>query len=92
MRRRDELGDELDAPRAGCKDNDVRPIRSIEWLEPEFVRLLRSQSGTARLAAGFRLHRFAKRMLADGIKSRHPDWTAEQVGGEVARRLRDGAR
>jgi len=78
---------------ARCGDNsDMPKHRSIEWLEPEFATMLRAKTGAQRLAVGFRLHRFATRMLAAAVQSQHPDWSETAKRDEVAKRLRDGAR
>lgn len=66
------------------------PTRQLEALDDLMVEVLVAKTGAERLAIAAGMYRSARRMLSCHLRSRHPDWTAEQVQAEAARRLSHG--
>jgi len=64
---------------------------SIELLDEATVAVLRGKTPAERLAIAFACNRTMRLRLAGHFKTRHPDWTPEQVQAEVARRMQGGA-
>jgi hypothetical protein len=62
----------------------------IELLDPELVVILASKTGPERLAMAAGMFRSARRMIEAHLRSQNPDWDAEILEREVARRLRNG--
>ena len=65
--------------------------RRIEVIDEATAAAIRAMTPSERLAITGRAHRTARRLVAAGVRNRHPDWTEEQVNREVARRMRGGA-
>lgn len=63
---------------------------NIEVPDPEMVRILRAKTGAERIKMASDMFAAARRMLRASIAARHPDWTDEEVHGEVVRRLSHG--
>jgi hypothetical protein len=63
----------------------------IEVLDDAMAEVLRRKEPWERLAIGFGLWRDARKMLDHHLRTRHPDWTDEQISREVARRMSHGA-
>jgi hypothetical protein len=59
----------------------------IEVVDDEMARVLAAKTGAERLAIGFGMFESAREMLSSHLQSRFPDWGAERVQREVARRL-----
>jgi hypothetical protein len=59
----------------------------IETLDPDMVAVLAAKTGAERLAIAAAMFRAARRMLSSELAAMHPEWSAEQVAAEVARRL-----
>lgn len=66
-------------------------LRRIELLDPVVKRVLQSKTPSERLQMAFECHRTARKFMAAGLLSQHPEWTDEQVQREIARRMMDGA-
>ena len=64
----------------------VAPGR-IEVLDPEVARVLRSKSGMERLRIAHEAWELARERLMVFMRVRRPEWTEEQIGQEVAKRL-----
>ena len=62
----------------------------VEFMDREMVEILRSKTVTEKIAMVGAAHRTAKKLVACGIRGRHPDWTEEEIQLEVARRMIDG--
>ena len=64
--------------------------RSVEIVDAEVARILRTKTGAERLRIAFGLYAPARRMLTSMLTADHPDWSKEQVREEVGRRLSHG--
>jgi Rv0078B-related antitoxin len=65
--------------------------RRIELLDPVVKQVLQSKTPEERLHMAFELNRTARKFMAAGLRSQHPEWTEEQVQQEIARRIMNGA-
>ncbi len=61
--------------------------RRIEIIDDQMVEILRAKTGAERLRIAFGMWESARRMLTSMLTADHPDWGAEEVRREVARRL-----
>lgn len=75
---------------AGTGRTRPDPAR-IEVVDDEMARVLRQKTPAERLGIAFSLWESSKKMLTAHLAHSHPDWTAEQVQREVARRMSHGA-
>ncbi|MEQ1860409.1 MAG: hypothetical protein ABMA13_10775 [Chthoniobacteraceae bacterium] len=57
-------------------------------LHPLQIERLRRLSLSERFARGLRFLRSTRAFLSAGVRSRHPDWTDEQVRAETQRLIR----
>ena len=64
--------------------------RSVEIVDEEVARILRTKTGAERLQIAFGMYKSARRMLTSMLTADHPDWSEEQVREEVGRRLSHG--
>ncbi|MDY7092076.1 MAG: hypothetical protein SX243_03805 [Acidobacteriota bacterium] len=64
--------------------------RRIEVLDDDMVAILRAKTGAERLQIAFEMWESTCRMLTNMLSAEHPDWTAEEVQREVARRMARG--
>jgi len=62
-----------------------------EVLDDRMAAILRGKSPAERLAIGNSLWRFAQNMIRANLQRQRPDWTAESLEREVARRMSHGA-
>jgi hypothetical protein len=60
---------------------------SNDRCDPAMVAALRTQTATERLTTLDGLWRSARAFVLAGVRAQHPDWSEEQVVGEVARRM-----
>jgi len=65
--------------------------RRIEVLDPEIVDALRRKTSAEKGAMIFEANRFMRERLKAHLGHEHPDWTSEEVGAEIARRMLHGA-
>ncbi len=65
--------------------------RTLEAVEPDMAAVLRAKSEAERLRIGWGMWRAARDMLTRLLRAEHPDWSAGEVGREVARRLSHAA-
>lgn len=65
-------------------------VARMEVVDQEMVRIWRGKSPAERLAIGNLMWRFARDTLWNLLRAQHPDWSAEQVAREAARRLSHG--
>lgn len=56
-----------------------------EQTSPEQFAVYRAMTGERRLQVAEQLYWSARRLSAAGVRSRHPDWSEEQVHAEVNR-------
>lgn len=61
--------------------------RRIEVIDDEMVEILRAKTGAERMQIAFGMWESTRRMLAHMLASSHPEWSAEEVQREVARRM-----
>ena len=62
----------------------------IEVVEDRMAEVFRAKTPAQRLAIGFGLRRSAERLLRAHLTSAHPDWDAQRIVREMARRLSHG--
>jgi hypothetical protein len=67
------------------------PPRLIETPDDRVVEILRAKTPAERLAIGMAMWSSARRMLVSLVSQQHPEWDADQISDEVARRLSHGA-
>jgi hypothetical protein len=65
--------------------------RRIEVVDDVMANILRGKTPAERLRIGFGLWRSAQKLLRGQLASLHPDWDAQRLAREVARRLSHGA-
>ena len=63
----------------------------IEVLDDAMADILREKTGAERLAIAFGMWSSARSMLMVNLAREHPDWSAEEVQRETARRMSHGA-
>jgi hypothetical protein len=61
--------------------------RSVEIVDEDVARILRTKTGAERLSIAFGLYTSARRMLTNMLKADHSDWSEQQVREEVIRRF-----
>jgi hypothetical protein len=59
---------------------------SVELLDAAVVEVLRGKTPAERVAMVFEAEQTMRLMLEAHLHWRHPDWNAEQIGREIARR------
>lgn len=62
----------------------------IEVMDDAMADLLRRKTEVERLQIAGRMWRSARVILRGAIRTEHPDWTADQVEREIARRISHG--
>ncbi|MBX3300719.1 MAG: hypothetical protein KF693_00730 [Nitrospira sp.] len=65
-------------------------IRRIEVMDETMAEVLRRKTPAERLAIGFGLWRSARKLLWGQLASLHPEWDAQRLAQEVARRISHG--
>ncbi|MBD3676284.1 MAG: hypothetical protein HUJ26_22465 [Planctomycetaceae bacterium] len=73
-----------------------RPLQSTNLdeencLSDEMAEVLRQKTDRERLQIGFEMWRAANCMIQATVKQEHPEWSAEEIQREVARRLSHGS-
>jgi hypothetical protein len=63
----------------------------LEMVDIEMVNILRGKSEAERLAIAFGMWNTARYMLRNVLSSEHPDWQADQIQKEIARRMSNGS-
>ena len=63
----------------------------IEAVDDTMAEVLRRKTPAERIRIGFSLWTSAHDMLMIHLKKTHPEWNAERINQEVARRLAHGA-
>lgn len=59
----------------------------FDMVDRDMARVLAAMTGTQRLEIAFGMFTAARDMLRSDLAARHPEWSAEAVDAEVARRL-----
>jgi hypothetical protein len=67
----------------------INPQR-IELLDPAIVKILQSKTPAERLAMVFAANRTMRLRLEGHFRTYHPEWTDEQIQGEIAKRMLGG--
>lgn len=62
-----------------------------EMMDDTMAAIMRQKTPDQRLAIAFGMWDFAKAMIRSVLQAEHPDWTAEQINRETARRISHGA-
>ena len=60
-------------------------------LHPEQVKILRNMTPAQRLRNGLEFMEEMRQLKAAALRSRHPDWTPEQVAQALREFVRNGA-
>ncbi len=63
----------------------------IEVIDDDMASVFRSKSGAERLRIVDRLYRSARKLIEANVRSRHPEWDAQEVQRAVAARIAGGA-
>lgn len=66
-------------------------VRRIEVIDEAMAEVLRRKTPAERFQIGFGLWRSAQKLLRWQLASLHPEWDAQWLAQEVARRLSHGA-
>lgn len=63
----------------------------LEVLDQQMIEALRRKSGKERLAIAWGRWSSARQTLMAHLRREHPEWTAQEVARETARRMSHGA-
>jgi hypothetical protein len=64
--------------------------RRYEMVDDVMVEVLRAKTPDEKLAMLDGLWRMARDLIRDKLRQDHPDWSADQIARETARRLSHG--
>jgi hypothetical protein len=67
------------------------PRPQWEMVDDAMAAILREKTEGQRLAIAFDMCRFARRLICGVLRAEHPDWSAEEIQREAARRIAHGA-
>lgn len=65
-------------------------ISRIEVVDDIMAEVLRNKTPAERIRIGFGLWTSARKMLFSHLGSTHPEWDAERLNKEIAKRLSHG--
>ena len=65
--------------------------RELEVVDDEMAHVLRGMTGAERLKIANDMFMSDRRMMASYLAVEHPDWDADRIEREVARRISHGA-
>jgi hypothetical protein len=68
-----------------------RLARDIEVMDDDMAEVLRGKTGAQRLKIADEIFLGVREMLITFLQSEHPDWSAQQLKKEAARRISHGA-
>lgn len=72
--------------------NNIRLDKDrIEVVDDIMAAVLRNKTPAERIGIGFGLWTSARKMLLSHLGSTHPEWDAERLNREIAKRLSHGA-
>jgi len=63
----------------------------IEVVDDVMADVLRKKTPAERIRIGFSLWIFSREILITGLRRKHPEWDADRIKREAARRLSHGA-
>jgi hypothetical protein len=63
----------------------------IEVVDHAVADILRRKTPAERVKMMSDAHRMARLIVEGGVRTRHPDWTEDQIKAEVVRRMTRGA-
>jgi hypothetical protein len=63
----------------------------FEAVDDDMARVLRSMTGAERLKIASGMYASARKMLLSHLRTRHPEWTDDEVQREAIHRLSHGA-
>ena len=63
----------------------------VEVVDDAMAEVLRRKSGAERLQIADEMFRSAVGLIRASVRAAHPDWPAERVQREIARRISRGA-
>jgi Rv0078B-related antitoxin len=63
----------------------------IEMVDDAMAAILRQKTDAERLAIGFGMWEFARRLIEANVRADHPEWPNDEVRRQVARRMSHGA-
>ena len=69
----------------------TRRPRHVEVIDDLTAATFRAMTGADRLRAASDMYASARRMLTSHLRHEHPDWSAQRITQEAARRLSHGA-
>jgi Rv0078B-related antitoxin len=64
--------------------------KTVEVVDLEMVRILRTKTEAERLAIAWGMWRSARDMIRNLLRAEHPNWSETEVQREAARRLASG--
>lgn len=64
----------------------------IEVVDEKVAEILKTKSGAERLGMVWDAWSFFEKTITAHLKSAHPEWTAEQIQGEIVRRVAHGTK
>jgi hypothetical protein len=59
--------------------------KKIEVVDDAIAAILRGMAPAQRVELVFQAETFTRTLMAAGVKSRHPDWSDQEIQQEVAR-------
>ena len=62
-----------------------------EMIDDQMAEVLRAKTPFERLKMAESMQRMARGLIRDKLRFDHPEWTAEQIDREVARRFSHGS-
>ena len=65
--------------------------KRYEMIDDQMAEILRAKTPIERLKMAESMQRMTRGLIRDKLRFDHPDWTAEQIDREVARRFLHGA-
>jgi hypothetical protein len=68
-----------------------RLLQTFEVIDDRMADLLRQKSDTQRLRSVDAFWNSARAILKAAIRTKHPEWSLDQVHVEIARRISNGA-
>lgn len=60
-------------------------LKRMEVIDEAMAAILRTKTPAQRVELVFQAGTLARTMMAAGVKSRHPDWSDQEIQQEVAR-------
>jgi hypothetical protein len=63
----------------------------IEVADDRIAAVLREKTPMERVALSLQAGRLVRRVIAAGLRDRHPEWSEEEVQRETARRILHGS-